>query len=404
MNGKEWTENWWVSEYNYNDEVRKDFHLPPKVEIHDATLRDGEQTPGVVFTKDNKIRIAELLAEIGIDRIEAGMPAVSQSDADAIREIAKRNLGPKIMVFCRAMKDDVDRAVDCGANGIILEAPSGLPKLKYQFANKWTEETLSEAVINTINYAKDKGLFVNYFPFDTTRAELPFLKRLLTTVTSNSNPDSVTVVDTTGSVTPMGMRYLVRQVKEVVNLPIEVHTHNDFGLGTASTFAAVEEGAQVVHSCINGLGERTGNTALEEIILGLRALYGIEFPNFKFNQLAALTKEVEEISGKKLAQNKPVAGLLPFTREIGLGMKVLEDYPLAIFPFLPDFVGQKMKIVMGKKSGKESVAMKLEAAGIEATKEQIQDIVKATKQAGIAKRGWLEDDEFIELAKKILND
>lgn len=404
MNGKEWTENWWVSEYNYNDEVRKDFHLPQKVEIHDATLRDGEQTPGVVFTKDDKIRIAELLAEIGVDRIEAGMPAVSQSDADAIREIAKRNLGPKIMVFCRAMKDDVDRAVDCGANGIILEAPSGLPKLKYQFASKWTEETLSEAVINTINYAKDKGLFVNYFPFDTTRAELPFLKRLLTTVTSNSNPDSVTVVDTTGSVTPMGMRYLVRQVKEVVNLPIEVHTHNDFGLGTATTFAAVEEGAQVVHSCIDGLGERTGNTALEEIILGLRALYGIEFPNFKFNQLAALTKEVEEISGKKLAQNKPVAGLLPFTREIGLGMKVLEDYPLAIFPFLPDFVGQKMKIVMGKKSGKESVAMKLEAAGIEATKEQIQDIVKATKQAGIAKRGWLEDDEFIELAKKILND
>ncbi|WP_434511852.1 LeuA family protein [Desulfitobacterium sp. AusDCA] len=404
MNGKEWTENWWVSEYNYNDDVRKDFHLPQKVEIHDATLRDGEQTPGVVFTKDDKIRIAELLAEIGVDRIEAGMPAVSQSDADAIREIAKRNLGPKIMVFCRAMKDDVDRAVDCGANGIILEAPSGLPKLKYQFASKWTEETLSEAVINTINYAKDKGLFVNYFPFDTTRAELPFLKRLLTTVTSNSNPDSVTVVDTTGSVTPMGMRYLVRQVKEVVNLPIEVHTHNDFGLGTATTFAAVEEGVQVVHSCINGLGERTGNTALEEIVLGLRALYGIEFPNFKFNQLAALTKEVEIISGKKLAQNKPVAGLLPFTREIGLGMKVLEDYPLAIFPFLPDFVGQKMKIVMGKKSGKESVAMKLEAAGIEATKEQIQDIVKATKQAGIAKRGWLEDDEFIELAKKILND
>lgn len=402
MNGKWWTENWWVSEYNYHDEVRKDFNLPEKVEIHDATLRDGEQTPGVVFTKDDKVRIAELLAEVGVDRIEAGMPAVSKADAEAIREISKRKLGPKIMVFCRAMKDDVDRAVDCGADGIVLEAPSSVPKLQYQFANKWTEETLLEAVISTINYAKEQGLYVNYFPFDTTRADLNFLKRLLTRVTSNSKPDSITVVDTTGSITPMAMRYLVRQVKQVVSLPLEVHTHNDLGLGTATTFAAVEEGVQVVHSCVNGLGERTGNTALEEIALGLRVLYGIELPNFRFEKLKGLTAELERLSGKTLAQNKPVAGLLPFTREIGLGMKVLQDYPLAIFPFLPDFVGQQMKIVMGKKSGKESVEMKLEGAGLSATNEQIQEIVQATKDAGIAKRGWLEDDEFIQVAKKVL--
>ncbi|MDA8228005.1 MAG: 3-hydroxy-3-methylglutaryl-CoA lyase [Desulfitobacterium hafniense] len=402
MNGKWWTENWWVSEYNYHDEVRKDFNLPEKVEIHDATLRDGEQTPGVVFSKDDKVRIAELLAEIGVDRIEAGMPAVSKADADAILEISKRNLGPKIMVFCRAMKDDVDRAVDCGADGIVLEAPSSYPKLKFQFANKWTEETLTEAVITTINYAKEKGLYVNYFPFDTTRAELPFLKRLLTNVTSNSKPDSITVVDTTGSITPMAMRYLVRQVKRVIDLPLEVHTHNDLGLGTATTFAAVEEGVQVVHSCVNGLGERTGNTALEEIALGLRILYGIDLPKFDFSKLRALTQELESLSGKKLAQNKPVAGLLPFTREIGLGMKVLQDYPLAIFPFLPSFVGQETKIVMGKKSGKESVIMKLDAAGLTATDEQIQAIVQATKDAGVNKRGWLEDDEFIEVAKQVL--
>lgn len=402
MNGKWWTENWWVSEYNYHEEVRKEFELPEKVEIHDATLRDGEQTPGVVFTKDDKVRIAEMLAEVGVDRIEAGMPAVSKADADAIREISKRNLGPKIMVFCRAMKDDVDRAVDCGANGIVLEAPSSVPKLQYQFASKWNEQTLSEAVINTINYAKEKGLYVNYFPFDTTRADLTFLKRLLTTVTANSKPDSVTVVDTTGSSTPMAMRYLVKQVRSVIDLPLEVHTHNDFGLGTSTTFAAVEAGVQVVHSCVNGLGERTGNTALEEIALGLKALYGMELPNFHFDKLKDLTKELERLSGKKLALNKPVAGMLPFTREIGLGMKVLQDYPLAIFPFLPEFVGQEMKIVMGKKSGKESVAMKLDAAGITATDEQIQEIVQATKDAGIAKRGWLEDDEFIELAKKVM--
>lgn len=402
MNGKWWTENWWVSEYNFHEEVRKEFHLPAKVEIHDATLRDGEQTPGVVLKKDDKIRVAELLAEIGVDRIEAGMPAVSKDDADAIREIAKRNLGPKIMVFCRAMKEDVDRAVDCGAQGIVLEAPSSVPKLQYQFAGKWTEETLTEAVVETINYAKERGLYVNYFPFDTTRADLPFLKRILTKVTANAKPDSVTVVDTTGSVTPMGMRYLIRQIKQVVDLPLEVHTHNDFGLGTATTFAAVEEGAQVVHCCVNGLGERTGNAALEEIVLGLRVLYGIEFDHFNFGKLRTLTDELQKLSGKRIAENKPVAGILPFTREIGLGMKVLKDYPLAIFPFAPEFVGQNLKIVMGKKSGKESVIMKLEAAGLIASDEQVQEIVKLTKEAGIAKRDWLEDEEFLELARKVI--
>lgn len=402
MNGKWWTENWWVSEYNFHEEVRKDIHLPAKVEIHDATLRDGEQTPGVVLKKDDKIRVAELLAEIGVDRIEAGMPAVSKDDADAIREISKRNLGAKIMVFCRAMKDDVDRAVDCGANGIVLEAPSSIPKLQYQFAGKWTEESLTEAVVETINYAKAQGLYVNYFPFDTTRADLSFLKRLLKNVTTHSKPDSVAVVDTTGSITPMAMRYLVRQVKQVIDLPLEVHTHNDFGLGTATTFAAVEEGVQVVHSCVNGLGERTGNTALEEIVLGLRILYGIEFERFNFSKLRALSEELQRFSGKKIAENKPVAGILPFTREIGLGMKVLKDFPLAIFPFAPEFVGQNLKIVMGKKSGKESVIMKLEAAGLDATDEQVQEIVQLTKEAGIAKRGWLEDDEFLEVARKVI--
>ncbi|WP_018305298.1 LeuA family protein [Desulfitobacterium hafniense] len=403
MNGKWWTKDWWVSEYNYHEEVVKDLHLPQKIEIHDATLRDGEQTPGVVFSKEDKVRIAELLAEVGVDRIEAGMPAVSKDDAQAIEEIAKRNLGPKIMVFCRAMREDVDRAVDCGADGIVLEAPSGYPKLKYQFASKWTEESLTEAVINTINYAKEKGLFVNYFPFDTTRAELPFLKRLLTNVTTQAKPDSVTVVDTTGSITPTAMRFLVRQVRETIALPLEVHTHNDFGLGTATTFAAVEEGVQVVHSCINGLGERTGNTALEEIALGLKLLYGIELPKFNFQKLSELSQEVQRMSGKTLAQNKPVVGLLPFTREIGLGMKVLEDYPTAVFPFMPDFVGQKMKIVMGKKSGKESVLMKLEAAGLKANEEQVQEIVARTKAAGIAKRNWLEDEEFLVIARQVLD-
>jgi methanogen homocitrate synthase len=402
LNGKWWTKDWWVSEYNYCDEVASSRNLPANVELHDATLRDGEQTPGVVFSKFDKIRIAELLAAIGVDRIEAGMPAVSKDDAEAIQEIAKRNLGPKIMVFCRMMKADVDRAVDCGADGVVLEAPSSYPKLKYQFADKWTEESLTEAIISTILYAKEKGLFVNYFPFDTTRAELPFLRRLLTKITSAAKLDAITVVDTTGSITPTAMRYLVRQVKAMVDVPLEVHTHNDFGLGAATSFAAVEEGAQVVHGCINGLGERTGNTALEEIAIGLKALYGYAMPKFDFVGLQALAREVETLSNQKLARNKPVTGILPFTREIGLGMKTLIDHPTAIFPFRPEFVGQEIKIVMGKKTGKDSVQMKLAAVDWSADDRQTQEIVDRTKAAGIAKNDWLEDEEFYTIAREVL--
>ncbi|NLT96129.1 MAG: 3-hydroxy-3-methylglutaryl-CoA lyase [Clostridia bacterium] len=393
-------EKYWVSEYNFHKEVTDTLKLPPKIEFHDATMRDGEQTPGVVFRKEEKMRIAQLLSDLGVHRIEAGMPAVSQEDAEAIKAITKMNLKSKIFVFSRAMRDDIDRAVDCGVDGVILEAPSGYPKLKHQFS--WTEKELTEKIIDTINYAKKNGLFVNFFPFDTTRAQLPFLKRLLKNVTENSCPDSITVVDTTGSITPTAMRYLIRQVKEVVNLPLEVHTHNDFGMGTATTLAAVEEGVQVVHGCINGLGERTGNASLEEIALNLKTLYGLDI-DIKLEKLYEVSQEIERMSGKKLAENKPVVGSLPFTREIGLGMKVLKESPLAIFPFLPELVGQELKIVMGKKSGKESVAMKLAEAGLEATEEQIKEIVAATKQKGIEKKGLVTPEEFLELAKEILN-
>jgi methanogen homocitrate synthase len=297
------------------------------------------------------------------------------------------------------MPEDIDRAVDCGVDGIVLEVPSGYPKLKHQFS--WTEEELIERCINAISYAKQQGLFVNFFPFDTTRAQLPFLKRFLTTVIEGARPDSVAVVDTTGSIVPTAMRHLVREVRKIIDLPIEVHTHNDFGLGTATTFAAVEEGAEVVHGCINGLGERTGNTAIEEIALGLKTLYGLDIhlDMSKFRGLSLLT---QELTGKRVAENKPVVGTLPFTREIGLGMKVLENSPLAIFPFLPEMVGQEVSIVMGKKSGKESVAMKLAEAGLEADEEQRKAILAETKRRGIEKKDTLTPEEFLEIARTIL--
>jgi len=394
--------NWWVSKYDFSENVINDFSLPEKVEFHDSTLRDGEQTPGVVFRKAEKVDIARKLADIGIDRIEAGMPAVSKDDEEAIKEISKLNLSSKIMAFSRARKEDIDKAVDCGVWGIVLEVPSGYPKLKYQYS-KWTEEELFERSINSINYAKKQGLFVNFFPFDTTRANLTFLKRFLKEVTDNSRPDSITVVDTTGSILPSALHYLIKEIKKIVNLPLEIHTHNDFGMATATTVAAVEEGISVVHGCINGLGERTGNAPLEEIALVLKILYGIDV-KIDLKRISEVSQFVEKISKQKIARNKPVVGDLPFTREIGLGMKVLEKTPLAIFPYSPDFVGKKLNIVLGKKSGKESVEMKVKEAGFKANEEQIKTIVDLTKEKGIQKKDILTKDEFLEIVKKVIHN
>src|ERR1019366_9244290 len=283
MNGKYYRENeWWVSPYNYAPEVRAQFQLPERVSIHDATLRDGEQTPGIVFSVADKIAIAEKLDEVGVERIEAGMPAVSEQDFEAIRKISKLGLKSKIFTFARAMTADIDKAVECGAHGVIIEVPIGYPKLKYQF--KWTWEDVLRKSVPVINYAKSHGLYAVYFPYDTTRAREEDLTNLLTRIMQEAPPDSIGVVDTMGCALPEAIKYMVRLVKRLTNLPVEVHTHNDFGMAVATELAGVEAGAEVVHSCANGLGERTGNAALEELMVALHVLYGYE-TQYKLDKL-----------------------------------------------------------------------------------------------------------------------
>jgi len=394
-------EKWWVSPYNFTDEVRKEFSLPKKVLIHDATLRDGEQTPGVVFTKENKIRIAKELDNIGVDRIEAGMPAVSQDDFEAIKEITKLNLNAKIFTFARALKQDIDKAVDCGAYGVVIEIPIGFPKLKYQF--NWTWEDVLRKSVDVINYAKEKELYVVYFPYDTTRARMSDLENLLSGIIKYSNPDSVGVVDTMGCALPQTIQFLVKKVKKLTNLPIEVHTHNDFGMAVATELAGITAGAEVVHSCINGLGERTGNAALEELMLGIHVLLGVRNNNYKFNELIKIASLLEEITGIKLPQNKPITGKRNFTRESGIGVDLVIKKPLAMFATDPKFTGRKGEIVLGKKSGKLSILYNLEQLGIKDIEERkVAEILKMVKLLGISKRELITLNEFKEITKKVL--
>jgi isopropylmalate/homocitrate/citramalate synthase len=396
MNDKFFRENeWWVSPYNYAPEVRNTYELPARVSIHDATLRDGEQTPGVVMSVADKIAIAEKLDEIGVDRIEAGMPAVAEQDFQAIKEISRLGLNAKIYTFARAINADIDKAIECGCHGVIVEVPIGYPKLKYQF--KWTWEDVLKKSVGVINHAKSRGLHVVYFPYDTTRAREEDLTNLLTRIVQEAPPDSIGVVDTMGCILPEAMKFMVRMVKKLTNLPVEVHTHNDFGLAVATELAGVEAGAEVVHSCANGLGERTGNAALEELIVALHVLYGYD-TQYNLARLPELGELVSRISGVPIAANKPILGDRNFTRESGIGVDLVVKEPLAMFGTHPALTGRRGEVVLGKKSGKLSITYNLEQLGItDADDEAIGEMLKRVKDKGIEKRGLLTQEEFREI-------
>ena len=390
---------WWVSPYNFEPEVRRGLELPPKVEIHDATLRDGEQTPGVVFTIDDKIRIATKLSELGVERIEAGMPAVSPQDAEAIKEISKLGLNSRIYTFARALKKDIDMALECGAHGVIIEVPIGYPKIKTQFG--WTWDDVFKRSRDVINYARENGLHTVFFPYDTTRARPSDLENLCKGVMNESPPDTIGIVDTMGCATPEAIKYMVRWVKGMTGLPIEIHTHNDFGMGVATELAAVTAGAEVVHSCASGLGERTGNAAMEELMLGLHLLYGYD-TQYQFDKLPELAAMLSEITNIPIPRNKPVLGSGNFIRESGIGIQYVMNDPLVMFGTHPSLTGKCGEVVLGKKSGKASILYKLGELGLgEASDEDAAEMLALVKQAGIDKRGILNEGEFRKIVETV---
>jgi len=392
-------EAWWVSPYDFKAEVLAARTPPKKVLIHDATLRDGEQTPGVVFRKEDKVAIAKALDAVGVDRIEAGMPAVSREDFDAIVEIAELGLGAKIFTFARALPEDIDQALACGAQGVVIEVPIGWPKLQHQF--KWTWEDVLRKSVPVINYARSKGLYAVYFPYDSTRAREEDLDNLLSAIMRESPPDSIGIVDTMGCATPEAVAWLTRKYKDLTHLPVEIHTHNDFGLAVATELAAVGAGADVVHACVNGLGERTGNAALEELVLAMELLYR-EDSGRNIAALPALSELVSRLSGIPVARNKPVVGEENYTRESGIGVNLVVEKPLAMFATHPSLLGRKGKVVLGKKSGKLSITYKLAELGLPPADEaHAGAILEEVKRLGNEKRGLVDDAEFRSIAARL---
>ena len=401
------TDNYFVSFYNYLEEVRGQFHdLAPRAKFHDITLRDGEQQANIIFRKDEKIKIAQKLDEAGIDRIEAGMPSVSRQDQEAITQMTHLGLSSKIYSFARCIKSDVDMAIKCDVDGIMMEVPSSDHLIKYGYG--WSEERALSASIEATDYAHKHGLPVTFFTIDSTRASFDIFWRLVNAVATEGYMDALTLVDTFGVASPHAISYFVKRVKEKLGTkrPLEIHVHNDFGLAVANTIAAVMEGVDTVHTTVNGIGERSGNASTEEVAMALKLLYGVN-SNVRYEKLRTLSKLVQELSLIKMPPQKPITGDNLFTTESGIiagWWSRLEELnmPLEMFPFLPSFAGHdsKVNVVLGKKSGRDSIVYKGKKIGIGIPEDKIEKILVRVKETSEDKKRILTDDEFLAIVRE----
>ena len=405
MSAEPWkTDKWFSSPWNYLPEVTEGFSIPEEVTIHDVTLRDGEQQSGVEFTSDDKVRIAEALSEAGIHRIEAGLPAVSASDTDAVKRIANAGLDAEIYAFSRCMVSDVELALECGVSGVVMEVPASHHLIEKAY--RWPLERAIEASVESTKFAHENGLKVTFFPIDATRSTMTELLDDLEAVATHGHVDKIALVDTFGVCSPHAISYYTRRVRERMNVPLETHFHMDFGMGVANTVLAVAEGASVLHTTVSGLGERAGNAPTEETVLGLLTMYGIDM-GIKTEKFTEIARLVGDLSGVPQPGNRPATGNMLYQVESGIittWVKNVGDELTEPFPYRPELVGQPDPIiVLGKGSGLDSIAIWLDRHGIsDAATKDIEAILMEVKGKSLAKKGLLNDDEFLDIVREVL--
>jgi isopropylmalate/homocitrate/citramalate synthase len=398
------TKVWFTSPWNFDDEVAGDFTFNPNLQIHDVTLRDGEQQAGVVFTADDKVRIAEALADAGVHRIEAGLPAVSTADFEAVKRIAGAGLPAQIYAFSRCIVDDVKMAVDCGVTGIVCEIPSSrhLIELGYQ----WSVERAIDAAIQATSYAHEQGLIVSFFPIDATRAMLSDYLDIIQKVADGGHIDALGLVDTLGSLTPHAVERFVSVTRDRFNVPVETHFHQDYGMGVANSLIAAAMGANVIQTTVSGIGERAGNTPFEETVLALRTLYNQDI-GIKLESLSPLGRLVCAIAGVEQPSNRPITGTRLFDVESGIPagfVRNTRDIDLTeTLPYLPSLVGQSgPTLVLGKGNGLPNIDEALERLEITANDAQKLEMLTRVKLRSLELRGLVDDNDFRAIANSVL--
>ena len=370
------------------------YRFEAEVGFYDTTLRDGEQTVGVVLSPEDKLELAKGLDELGIERIEAGFPRVSDEDRRAVELILGAGLDAEVWGFSRAVEADVKALVELGVRASVIESPISDLKLEALGVDR---EAMLERIVYAISFAVEQGVTVAFFGVDGTRADPAYFETVYKTAVE-AGAQEVVVVDTLGIAGPEAVADLVGRTHEWFgrDVPVHFHGHNDFGLATAAAVAAVRAGARWIQGTINGMGERAGNANLPEIALALRGLYGIE-TDLRLERVREFSERLRALSGYELEPYKPLVGDNLFTRESGAVASQFHDPP-AIEPYSSDLVAAKRRIVLGQKSGLDSIRIKALELGLELDEETERRLLARVKERGTEKRGLVGDDEFLDLA------
>jgi len=385
-----------VSPYNTLPEVLKDFSLSDNIVIYDSTLRDGEQMPGISFSPEQKLALARKLDEIGIPEIEAGFPAVSKTEVEAVKTIANDGLNAKILALSRLKKEDIDAAIRSDADLVLLFIASSPLHLKYKL--HCSEQEIKNKVVESIEYAKDHGIVPSFSTEDSTRTRLTFLEELVT-LADEAGAKRIGFTDTVGCATPQTIRYLFSHMRKLVSTPFSAHIHNDFGLGLINAITALSSGATHVCTTINGWGERAGNVPLEQLVMSLKILYkkDLGIDTTKFWEVSEM---VSHFTGLPIPKTHPLVGSNIFTHESGIHVAAILENPQTYESIPPELVGNKRNLVLGKHTGKHMIKQLLNDHGIEADEELLVDIVSQVKQLG-ERNGHLSDEEITQIINRI---
>ncbi len=361
--------------------------------VCDTTLRDGEQSPGVAFTAAEKIAIARMLDEMGVQEIEAGTPAMGGEEYEAVSGIVSLGLKARVLSWNRALISDIDASLGCGVTAVAISLPVSDLQIERKLGRDraWVLAQLRRA----LEYAVREGLAVCAGAEDASRSDPDFLRDFALTAAA-CGAERIRFCDTVGRLGPMETLRKVEGLVSRVSLPVEIHTHNDLGLAVANALAGIQAGAQVVSTTVLGLGERAGNAALEQVVISLKQLHGME-TKVRTERLRPISEYVAQACGREIPPGQPVVGEAVFSHESGIHADgVLKD-PSLYEPYRPEEVGGTRRIVLGKHSGRRALLYKLKGFGLPLEPLQVSDLLTKVRRLSLRLKRSLTDRELIRL-------
>ena len=371
-----------------------------EIKIVDTTLRDGEQTAGVAFANHEKVTIAQTLSDMGIDQLEVGIPTMGGDEKATIKAICKRDLKASIMAWNRAVISDIEQSIDCGVDAVAISL--SVSDIHIQHKLKKSREWVLENMYNAVTYAKKNGLYISVNGEDSSRADINFLIEFIN-LAKEAGADRFRYCDTVGVMEPFTLRDTIEKIYKATNFDIEMHTHNDFGMATANAIAGIVGGANHIGVTVNGLGERAGNAALEEVIMALKFVYGYE-TNIDTTRFREISKYVSQASGRELPIWKAIVGTNMFRHESGIHADGALKDPKNYEAFDPSEVGLERQIVIGKHSGKAAIINKFREYEIELSNEDAESMLELVRQTSVRIKRNLFDKELVEIYKDLKNN